>query len=150
MHHANANKQYSRSRRHKVRMVGINEEGKEDCERLELKLFNEKLKIPLLLNDIDRAHRVGQPKPNKSRAVIVIAILINKKKLKGTDYYINEDLTNKNQERLYKTRNSINAKSAWSRNENIFTKNNNDGQPYHISSDLVKYNFQEFSVNVPE
>ena len=61
---------------------------------------NEKLKVDLSDQNIDRAHRVGNPKENRSRAIIVrfkshkdkIAVLRQRKELKSTTFYVNEDL----------------------------------------------------------
>jgi hypothetical protein len=60
--------------------------------------------IRLEASDIDKAHRVGKPRLDKPRAIIVkfkshsdkTRLIKARKNLKGSVYYINEDLTKVN------------------------------------------------------
>ena len=89
-------------------------------------------------DDIDIAHRLGKkrPKPNETvypRRVIVKfhsrckrdAILRNRKLFKGTDLYVNEDLTNINQLVLSCVRKKMSdeVEKAWSKNGRIMYEN---------------------------
>ena len=57
-------------------------------------------------HEIDRAHRVGRPKADGPRSIIVklksfgtkTLVTKNRRKLKGKNLYVNEDLTKPNQE----------------------------------------------------
>ena len=144
---ANDNEQYSR--RHNVRIVGFPEEKDENCIEKVIKFCEEKLNFPLASTDVDRAHRVGRPKPNKHRAIIVrlqahrhkIAILKNRKCLKGTNFFVNEDLTNENQKLFYQARKLEKVKSAWTKDGKIFVKCRDDNKLLRIASalDFIKY-----------
>jgi precorrin-6B methylase 1 len=138
---ANDNEQYSR--RHNVRISGFEEERIEDCITKVVQFCNEKLKVDLSDQNIDRAHRVGKPKENRSRAIIVrfkshkdkIAVLRQRKELKSTRFYVNEDLTSRNQQLLYCARKDCkNAASAWSRDGKIFVKRASDEKIFKIVS----------------
>ena len=76
----------------------------ENTDDLVLQTLNEKLHVDLTLSDLDRTHRIDQKKAssNKPRAIIIkfvsyntteIVFLKNKKRLKGTQVSITENLT---------------------------------------------------------
>ena len=105
--------------------------------------MQQELKVDLSDQNIDRAHRVGKPKENRSRAIIVrfkshkdkVAVLRQRKELKSTRFYVNEDLTSRNQQLLYCARKVCkNAASAWSRDGKIFVKRASDEKIFKIVS----------------
>ena len=85
-------------------------------------------------NRIDIAHRVGRFSTISDRAIIVkfkcrkekIAVIQNRKKLKGSGVSISEDLTVINHQLLMKTKHNPKVESAWSSMGNIFAKLHND------------------------
>lgn len=145
---ANDNEQYSR--RHNVRIVGFPEEKDENCVEKVTKFCTETLKLSLASTDIDRAHRVGKPSDDKHRAIIVrlqshrhkIDIMKTRRSLKGTNVFINEDLTKENQKLFSEARKLPNVKPAWTRDGRIFVKHRDNGRIYRIDSsyDFIKYN----------
>ncbi|CAB4023920.1 Hypothetical predicted protein [Paramuricea clavata] len=131
---ANENEQYSR--KYNLRIVGLNENDGENCVGEVIKLCKEKLNVNVDERDIDRAHRLG-PKAlsGRSRTVIVkfksygakAEICRQRKLLKGTQYYINEDLTKFNIELLNYARDQKSfIKSAWSADGKILVRNLDD------------------------
>ena len=65
----NENEQYSR--RANIRIFGIPEDKGEDCMKKTLAFLNEQLGLTFKESDIDRVHRVGRPRMNATRAMIV-------------------------------------------------------------------------------
>jgi hypothetical protein len=118
----NDNEQYSRHQN--VRIYGFIEEEGEDCIKKIVDLCKGKMGIQLKASGIDKAHRVGKPRYDKPCAIIVklkshsdkTRLIKARKNLKGTVYYINEDLTKVNQELHFTARkNCIFVSSAWSK-----------------------------------
>lgn len=99
----------NQSRRNNVIFDGILEDSKETWQETEVKV-HEVLKSNMGFSDnlpIERAHRVGAKKAQKSRAIVVKfssykdreAVLRNGKKLKGSAVYVREDLSERILER---------------------------------------------------
>lgn len=88
--------------------------------------------LKLSINEIEIAHRVGISKRGKPRQVIVKffsrnskeAILSKKKQLKGSGIFVNEDLTNLNQQVLASVRKKQpdEVETAWTLNGIIYYK----------------------------
>lgn len=147
--HANDNEQYVR--KYNLRFVGLDEEEGEDCREKIVSFCKDTLDTLIDDKEIDRAHRVGPRKADKTRPIIVkfksydTKMMITKKKsaLKGTRIYINEDLTKENA----KTFNFIlkncktTVKSVWVADGKILARNN-DGKILRIRKfdDLHKFN----------
>ena len=92
-----------RSRRNNLRFEGLEETSEENWEQTAekvSKLLKDKLQIRERV-EIERAHRVGKKSPGQSRTIVAKflrfsdrdKILQNSKNLKGTNVYINEDLS---------------------------------------------------------
>ena len=104
---ANDNEQFSR--RQNVRVTGFVEEDDENCAEKFVNLCREKIGLDVNDDLVDRAHRVGKKEEGTNRAIIVrlkthkdkLAILRNRKNLRGSGFYINEDLTKINQKLSY-------------------------------------------------
>ena len=96
---ANDNEQFSR--RQNVRVTGFVKENEENCAEKFVNLCREKIGLDVNDDIVDRAHRVGKKEEGTNRAIIVrlkthkhkLAILRNRKNLRGSGFYINEDLT---------------------------------------------------------
>ena len=135
--------------------MGFEEERIEDCITKVVQFCNEKLKVDLSDKNINRVHHVGKPKENRSRMIIVhfkshkdkVAVLRQRKELKSTRFYVNEDLTSRNQQLLYCARKVCkNAVSAWSRDGKIFDKRASDEKIFKkvsmsdfLQSDLLDF-----------
>ncbi|ELU01331.1 hypothetical protein CAPTEDRAFT_187669 [Capitella teleta] len=99
------------TRRNSVRINGISESAAEDCENKVLSTFNEKMSLSPLMTmvSIDRMHRIGKPVPGKHRSIIVKfatyhqckRVLSKRSSLRGSDIFINEDLTKHRNNLLY-------------------------------------------------
>ena len=100
------------ARRNAIRIYGVPENksgGEENCVQVATKLFDEKLGLKITAEEISRAHRVGKPaKPprdprivQKPRPIILkflrhdrkAEVIRERRKLKGTNIVIREDLT---------------------------------------------------------
>ena len=94
----NENEQYSR--KYNVRFVGLDESEGEDCVN-KVAFCKEKLDINMDKAEVDRTHRLGPKNSFRPRTVIIkfksygpkASIFKQRKSLKGTKYYINEDIT---------------------------------------------------------
>ena len=105
------NEQYSR--RYSVRIYGVesvadvNDDGN-DWVKTVIDFCRDQLEVEIDQAEIDRAHRIGPAKGSGPRALNVkfkdyatkSKVMKNKKKLKGKNVYVNEDLTWRNQQFL--------------------------------------------------
>ena len=93
-----------RSRRNNLRIDGIKECAGESAEQTEEKvrlMLRQNLNIETKI-EIDRAHRVGKPKNNKPRTIVMRCNVFKEKemikrsanRLRGTGIYINDDFSN--------------------------------------------------------
>ena len=109
------------------------EEEKESLERQVIGYLNKKLDLDIASNDISACHTLRNRMRDKSDNIIVrfvnkkskIKVLINVRKLKGSNVYINEHLTKKNREiaqkaRLLRRQGKINK--TWTRDCKVFMK----------------------------
>ena len=96
-----------------------------------LLLFNEKLGVDVHIKDIDRRHRIGRQKQkNKDTPRPIIVKFSNyntrqwvfqaRRKLKGTQISIVENLTSKRVAILSKARNKFGVRNVWSLDGRIF------------------------------
>lgn len=128
------------SRRNSIRITGRSETNNEDTDKIVLDMARD-LDIQLTLADIDRTHRVGKVRDGRKRAILVKFAtyrarrnlyskrmeLRNKPQWQGT--YINEDLTVRRSELLYKARLYVRArllKSSYSSDGRIYVKDRAD------------------------
>lgn len=126
------------TRRNCLRIYGVTESEAESTDEVILKLAQEKLKVDMKKEDIDRSHRVpyrdtdnGKPKP-----IIVKFTSYNlrdkiyraRSLLKGTRIYINEDLTATKQRLYASVRRHPNVTRHWTL----------DGRIYVITKDEKK------------
>ena len=145
---ANDNEQYSR--RQNVRVTGFVEEEEENCAEKFVNLCREKIGLDVNDEIVDRAHRVGKKEEGANRAIIVrlkthkdkFTILRNRKNLRGSGFYINEDLTKINQKLSYTARvTCTNVDTSWTVDGKIFVKRKSDGRRFQVAnqSDFTKY-----------
>ena len=147
----NSLEQYGR--RNNIRVVGIPEQENESAEQtaqtvaetLNAKLPNTNLKR----YDIDIAHRLGKKRDGKPRTVIMKFVsrmtrdnvFKNRKNLKGSNIFINEDLTRINQNILtcVRVKMTDEVESAWSSNGRIFYKHKDKTMHEVKSKDYEKW-----------
>ena len=138
---ANDNEQYSR--RQNVRVTGFVEEEEETCAEKFVNLCREKIGLDVNDEIADRAHRVGKKEEGANRAIIVrlkphkdkLTILRNRKNLRGSVFYINEDLTKINQKFSYTTRvTCTNVDTSWIVDGKIFVKRKSDGRRFQVAN----------------
>lgn len=128
----NDNEQYSR--KYNLRITGIDESDGENCIDKVINLCKTKLNTDIPKASFDRAHRVGRKMPGKARQVIVKlthyhaknAIYSKRKLLKGTQIFINDDLSRLSLHLLKEAKKNKNVKSAWSSDGKILAKDHND------------------------
>ena len=145
---ANENEQFSR--RQNVRVMGFVEEEEENCAEKFVNLCREKIGLDVNDEIVDRAHRVGKKEEGTNRATIVrlkthkgkLSILRNRKNLKGSGFYINEDLTKINQKLSYTARvTCTNVDTTWTVDGKIFVKRKSDGRRFQVANqyDFTKH-----------
>ena len=96
-----------RSRRNNIRIEGVVQESYESWDQTET-MVNNLLKDKLEIENvkIERAHRTGRTNEEKTRTIVCklldykdkLKIMQNRKKLKGTNIYINEDFSKETRE----------------------------------------------------
>lgn len=148
------------SRRACLRISGIKEEEGENTDDIVLNLAT-RVSADVRLEDLDRSHRVGRPRPvepadntvPKPREIIVkfsnskarLALLKGRAELRRTraKIFINEDLTSARKELAYKCRclqRDRLIKKVWTYNGNIFIQTLNDAKvQISAASDLDSY-----------
>ena len=107
-----------------------------------MKLFREELNEDVLLTDLDGAHRIGKKRVSSSKPRPVIVkfaryntrqkVFKSKRKLKGKNISITENLTGYRIGVLNKAREKFGFKNVWTYNGRILYKDNNDGQKIEI------------------
>lgn len=128
------------SRRNCLRIFGIEEKRDENTDTIITEIATKHLGFAVNPTDIDRSHRIGRKDHDngKPRAIIVKfsnyegrnRFIKNRRKLKGTDIIIKEDLTKTNQELLQNTKKNPAVKSAWSHDGKIIALINKNGSEF--------------------
>ena len=102
----------------------------ENCAAKFVKLGREKIGLEVSDDTVDRANRVGK-KEEGARAIFVclkrhkdkLTIMKNRKNLKDSGFYINEDLTKSNQKLFYTARvKCVNTDAFWTSAEVRWSK----------------------------
>lgn len=126
-----AQEQYSR--RNCALLHGIPEADGEDTDARFIEIVNQQLGVALETRDLDRSHRLGAPRQNGARPIIVkfaryntrAAVFRVKKKFKGTNFMLTESLTRRRVGVLNDARKRFGNKNVWTMDGEIFTKDNN-------------------------
>lgn len=127
-------------RRNNIRINGVPENGEETSERttrIATETLNRYIEnLDIRREEIDIAHRLGKKKEGKHRQIIIKfqsrmlrdTVLKNRRVFKGSDIFVNEDLTKINQQVLACVRKKMTDEvaRAWSRNGRIFYKSHTD------------------------
>ena len=122
------------TRRNSIRINGLPESENEDCEDLVLSMLNSRMSLtpPLTMNHIDRVHRLGK-RGEKPRQIIVKFAMYHQRRrvmakrasMKGSNIFINEDLTKKRNQLLYVARQEKkqgSIKDCWSYDGRILVR----------------------------
>lgn len=128
------------NRRNNIRIFGIKEVQDENIETVVLEMFQSKLNVSLQPHDMDRCHRVGKPRADGKRPVIVkflryshkIQVISNQRRLKGSHIFIAEDLTSSRYKLLKQSMEKWDKKNVWLYNGKIYV--NTEGKRIVISS----------------
>nr|XP_023026791.1 uncharacterized protein LOC111514777 [Leptinotarsa decemlineata] len=135
-----------RSRSNTLRLVGMKEETDENLPAKVLHIFNEELKIKCTLGDLNKTFRSGKFIENSTKARTVIIEFVSylkrneiyksRSNLKGTDLYLNEDLTGKRYHLLILTKKKYGGKNVWTANGRVFAKHGNNVKVINEEEDL--------------
>ena len=124
------------SRRNCLLIYGPRELEGENTNDVIMKTVKEEMDIDIREEDLDRTHRVGNPKvckEDKSRPIIIefarydvrSAVYKNKKKLKGKSFLITESLTAKRAGLLKEAQGKYGVRNVWTTDGRILYKENN-------------------------
>ena len=123
-------------RRNCLLLHGIPERKQESTDELCIKAINQHLDLDINDRDIDRTHRIGNPRntDEKSRPIIIILvryydrkkIFDSKKKLKGKKIAITESLTVARIKKLNEARKRYNFKNGWTSDRKILYKDGSE------------------------
>ena len=136
------------SRRNNLRIENITEIQGENTDELLINFAEEKLKMKLEKRDIDRIHRVGDPKKKQNRALIVKFTSYNVRRefykrrtqlrnLPGQKIWINEDLTKQRFGLYYEARKMVKDKllhKTWTMDGKIFTMKHENDKPIIVTT----------------
>lgn len=133
------------NRRNNLCITGIAEEPGENCKQI-IQTIGKKLNIEVSNEDVRAAYRLGK-KEQKTRPLLVEFSFINKRneifnarkhlREKCRNVYINEHLTQKNYNLLYKMRKMKKEKkifSVWTVNGKIRVRSSEGSQPNYVTS----------------
>lgn len=109
-------------------IYGIDEINTGNLKESVVKIFNEKIHTALTANDIEWCNRIGNNKNNKPRPTIIKFkniedknyLLKNRKKFKGTPYFLMEDLTYNRINLLIEAQNKFGKKSVWTQKGQVY------------------------------
>lgn len=118
------------SRRNCLLIHNIPENKDENTDDTVIKIIGEKVGEPVCLEDLDRTHRLGPPKTNKNRPIIVKfsryhtrnRVFKKKKQLKGHQMSITESLTKRRMGELNDARNQHGFENVWTSDGKILFK----------------------------
>ena len=117
------------SRRNRIFIHGITETQDENTDDISLRTINEHLELELTEKELDRIHRIGNPKSGnkKTRAIIVKfaryntrrKVFVNKKGLINTGISITKSLAKHKMEFFKKAKNEFRFNNVWTVDERI-------------------------------
>ena len=118
------------SRRNAVRLLGVEENSVEDCEKISREILKDRLAVDIKIHQIDRAHRVGRKQQEGTRDILIKFTSYRYKKkviekrcgLKGSGLMLVEDLTRSRAKLLKKTLECSRVQFAWTADGRILAK----------------------------
>ena len=124
------------SRRNCLLIHNVSEDKDENTDAAVIKIIKEKVGEELSLEDLDRTHRLGPPKNNKKRPIIVKftryhtrhRVFKKKKNLKGHVISITESLTKRRMGELNEARKQHGFANVWTSDGKILFKDSVDNK----------------------
>ena len=113
-------------------MHGIDEENEENTDEVFINVLKKEMDKEILNLDIDRSHRVGNQKLDKSKPRRIIIkfsrarIFKNKRKLNGKQTSVTESWTKTRMKKLQKAREEHGFRNVWSNDGDILYIDAND------------------------
>ena len=141
---AQVNQQAQYSCRNCFLFHGIKEEKDEDADSIIINSVKEEMDIEILSSDLDRSHRIRNPKTKKKERLIIAKfvrynlrhnIFNNKKLLKRKGVSITESLTKDGMAKLNEARETYGFRNIWISDRKIFFKDEKNP----LSKPLVYY-----------
>ncbi|KAK9732013.1 hypothetical protein QE152_g13208 [Popillia japonica] len=131
------------SRSYNLRIFGVKEQANEDVNEVVIDLCKRKLSVDVQLCDIDIAHRL-KSKEGTTLPIIVSfvrrslkkKIFNNKRKLKGSNIFVKEDLTTFRMSLLKELANYSPKGSWWTYNGKLFSKLGNNIHHINCIADI--------------
>ncbi|XP_030759774.1 uncharacterized protein LOC115885125 [Sitophilus oryzae] len=125
-------------RQNSLRVVGLEDGSDENLVSKMLTLLNDAVRVKCCLQEINNVYRMGKMEIGKSRVTIVSftsvlkrnEVFNNRRNLKGTGIYINEDLTAKQHQVLLAARRKYGMRNAWSTYGRILVNDGNSVQAF--------------------
>ena len=150
------------TRRNSIRIFGIVDNDKHEnnfkTEQAVIRFLKNKMNIEVSPVQIDICHRMGRYREGSYRPIIVkfvsrktkIHIMANKRKLKGTNMFIVEDLTAINQQRVRRLRELQCVQQVWTRDGKIYAKNSTDRiMEVFLSTSIDEHLFETSAHRLP-
>lgn len=134
-----------------VCIYGIDENKTRNLKESVVNILNEKMLTSLSSDDIEWCNRVGDKKNNKSRPTIIKFkniesknyLLKNRKKFKGTPYFVMEDLTYNRIKLLIEAQNKFGKKCVWTYKGQVYAMMEEKIMKLNQLTDISKYNPEE-------
>lgn len=119
--------QEMRSRRKMLLLHGVPETEQEATSSV-VELLNEHLADKLTINDVKRCHRLGQPRKNLTRCILIKfsdvsvrnSVWFDKKRLKGSGVTLSEFLTKPRHAVFMAARERLGIRRCWTRDGNVY------------------------------
>ncbi|XP_063369267.1 uncharacterized protein LOC134657632 [Cydia amplana] len=123
--------QEMRSRRKMLLLHGVPETDPETDQEMTstvVELLNEHLEDKLTINDVKRCHRLGQPRKNLTRCILLKfsdvsvrnSVWFDKKRLKGSGVTLSEFLTKPRHDVFMAARERLGIRRCWTRDGNVY------------------------------
>ncbi|CAH1106999.1 unnamed protein product [Psylliodes chrysocephalus] len=130
--------------KNKICINGIKEDTREHLLSIVTNLINNTMKIKCNIWDINDLHRIGKLNKFKNRTLIVDfasnlkkqEILKSRNMLKGTEIFLNGQLSNKSYNLLKKAKSKYGNNSVWTWNGQIFIKENDAVRQICLEEDI--------------
>lgn len=134
-----------KEKQNNICIYGIEQTDQENLTEKVLKVLNDKIKIPIKQDDVIKCHRIGV-NTRKQRPVVVKfekkqlrnLIIKNRKKLKGTNTFITEDLTKTRLELFREAQNKFEKKSVYTHEGNVFVIMGEEKQKISSIADILQ------------
>lgn len=129
-----------------IRVHGISEVNGENVQEKVLGVFNSKMDLNVNSCELDKCHRIGMRTNERPRAVLVTFLRLEmkqdviraRKKLKGSNVVIVEDLTHDKHEVYKEAVRVLGHRKVWTLGGCVYTKLNNRKQEIKCKADIPR------------